>query len=93
MYNYIFIVGRAVFWDMQNMCPIAWLVLDYLCDLIYVCDTVVHAHEGLFCSLVIPYKITKAINSILNRVFGPRSDGYRTTEIASSLLAKLGFQN
>lgn len=48
MYNYIFIVGRAVFWDMQNMCPIVWLVLDYLCDLIYMLDMIVHAHEGVF---------------------------------------------
>ncbi|XP_057368745.1 cyclic nucleotide-gated cation channel subunit A-like [Daphnia carinata] len=46
MYNYIFIVGRTVFWDMQNMCPIAWLVLDYASDLIYVFDMAVHAHEG-----------------------------------------------
>lgn len=46
MYNYIFIVGRAVFWDMQNLCPIVWLVLDYFCDLIYVIDMFVHAHEG-----------------------------------------------
>ncbi|KAK4022302.1 hypothetical protein OUZ56_007775 [Daphnia magna] len=46
MYNYIFIVGRTVFWDMQNLCPIVWLVLDYTCDLIYVFDMAVHAHEG-----------------------------------------------
>ncbi len=46
MYNYIFIVGRAVFWDMQNLCPAVWLFLDYFCDLIYILDMVVHAHEG-----------------------------------------------
>jgi hypothetical protein len=53
MYNYIFIVGRAVFWDMQNMCPIVWLVLDYLCDVIYMLDMIVHAHEGVFYHLTL----------------------------------------
>ena len=48
IYNYIFIIGRAVFWDMQNLTPITWLVLDYVCDFIYLLDAVVHAHEGLF---------------------------------------------
>ena len=46
MYNYFLIIGRAVFWDMQNACPNVWMMLDYLCDLIYILDSVVHAHEG-----------------------------------------------
>lgn len=46
MYNYIFIVGRSVFWDLQNLCPTVWMTLDYLCDFLYVLDMIVHAHEG-----------------------------------------------
>lgn len=46
MYNYIVIVGRSVFWDLQNLCPIAWLTLDYISDFLYVLDMFVHAHEG-----------------------------------------------
>lgn len=47
MYNYIIIVGRSVFWDLQNLCPIVWLTLDYICDFLYVLDVFVHAHEGM----------------------------------------------
>lgn len=47
MYNYVFIVGRAVFWDMQNLFPVVWMVLDYTCDVIYILDMIIHAHEGL----------------------------------------------
>lgn len=47
MYNYVFIVGRTVFWDMQNLCPLVWIVLDYVCDFLYLCDMIVHAHEGI----------------------------------------------
>jgi hypothetical protein len=39
--------------DMQNMCPIVWLVLDYLCDVIYMLDMIVHAHEGVFYHLTL----------------------------------------
>ena len=46
IYNYVFIIGRTVFWDMQNISPVLWMVLDYLCDFIYIVDIFVHAHEG-----------------------------------------------
>lgn len=48
LYNYLLIIGRTVFWELQNACPALWLFLDYLCDLIYVVDSTVHAHEGSF---------------------------------------------
>ena len=48
MYNYFLIIGRSIFWDMQNACPIMWMFLDYSCDLIYLMDTIVHAHEGIY---------------------------------------------
>ena len=47
IYNYIFIIGRTVFWDMQNVSPVLWIVLDYLCDFIFIVDIFIHAHEGI----------------------------------------------
>ncbi|XP_065557093.1 cyclic nucleotide-gated cation channel subunit A-like isoform X1 [Artemia franciscana] len=46
LYNYVFIIGRTVFWELQNLFPVLWIVLDYLCDVIYAIDLVVHMHEG-----------------------------------------------
>ncbi|XP_026737455.1 cyclic nucleotide-gated cation channel subunit A-like isoform X2 [Trichoplusia ni] len=45
LYNVVFVIGRAVFWKLDNLTPF-WFVLDYLCDAIYLIDTVVHVHEG-----------------------------------------------
>ncbi|XP_053624098.1 cyclic nucleotide-gated cation channel subunit A-like isoform X4 [Plodia interpunctella] len=45
LYNVVFVIGRAVFWELDNLTPM-WFVLDYLCDTIYLIDTVVHVHEG-----------------------------------------------
>jgi hypothetical protein len=30
------VLGRSVFWELENQFPIGWLVLDYLCDAIYL---------------------------------------------------------
>ncbi|XP_066984411.1 cyclic nucleotide-gated cation channel subunit A [Macrobrachium rosenbergii] len=46
LYNWIMIIGRAVFWELHNLCPLLWLSLDYICDGIYVIDMVIRAHEG-----------------------------------------------
>lgn len=46
VYNLIFVIGRSVFWEINNKVPVVWFTLDYLCDLVYVIDTLVHAHEG-----------------------------------------------
>ena len=46
LYNLTLVVGRAVFWDLDNMFPELWLVLDYLCDTLYLIDIFVRMHEG-----------------------------------------------
>ncbi|KAG5892932.1 hypothetical protein JTB14_006245 [Gonioctena quinquepunctata] len=48
LYNVIFVLGRAVFWELNNKDKITslWWALDYICDLIYILDALVHAHEG-----------------------------------------------
>ena len=38
MYNLIFIIGRACFWELDNLFPLGWIVLDYSSDVIYVID-------------------------------------------------------
>lgn len=48
LYNVIFVVGRAVFWELNNAIPPLWWTLDYLCDIIYVLDIFVRAHEGKY---------------------------------------------
>lgn len=49
LYNVIFVVGRAVFWEINNNLPPLWWTLDYLCDFIYIIDALVHCHEGTCC--------------------------------------------
>ncbi|CAH1170272.1 unnamed protein product [Phaedon cochleariae] len=48
LYNVIFVLGRAVFWELNNKTGIQplWWTLDYLCDFIYILDALAHAHEG-----------------------------------------------
>lgn len=46
LYNIIFVIGRAVFWEINNHAKGLWWTLDYLCDFIYMIDTLVHCHEG-----------------------------------------------
>ncbi|KAL1432669.1 hypothetical protein MTO96_012885 [Rhipicephalus appendiculatus] len=46
LYNVLVIVGRSVFWELQNAMPIAWYVFDYTCDGIYLLDMVFHARTG-----------------------------------------------
>lgn len=46
LYNLVFVLGRAVFWELNHAVPGLWWVLDYTCDTIYVIDTIIHAHEG-----------------------------------------------
>ncbi|XP_063634493.1 cyclic nucleotide-gated cation channel subunit A-like [Cydia splendana] len=45
LYNVVFVIGRAVFWELDTI-TVVWFVLDYICDAIYLVDTVVHVHEG-----------------------------------------------
>ncbi|KAL3285357.1 hypothetical protein HHI36_019465 [Cryptolaemus montrouzieri] len=46
LYNVIFVLGRAVFWELNNSVPVLWWTLDYACDAIYILDIFVHAHEA-----------------------------------------------
>ncbi|XP_070494834.1 cyclic nucleotide-gated cation channel subunit A-like isoform X2 [Chironomus tepperi] len=46
LYNIIFVVGRAIFWEINKKVTLLWYFLDYLCDFIYLLDTLVHVHEG-----------------------------------------------
>lgn len=55
LYNVIFVVGRAVFWEINNNVPPLWWTLDYLCDFIYLIDALVHCHEGTYVDLSWPY--------------------------------------
>ncbi|KAF8783417.1 Cyclic nucleotide-gated cation channel subunit like protein [Argiope bruennichi] len=45
-YNVIIIIGRSVFWELQNLCPNLWYFMDYLCDIIYIVDIAVHCRTG-----------------------------------------------
>lgn len=45
-YNVVFVVGRAVFWEINRKATALWWTLDYVCDFIYLVDTLVHCHEG-----------------------------------------------
>ena len=46
LYNFVFVIGRAVFWELNNALPALWWTLDYTCDIIYLFDIIIHAHEG-----------------------------------------------
>ncbi len=46
MYNLIFVIGRSVFWELDNLFPVGWIFLDYLSDFVYVIDMLVRMHEG-----------------------------------------------
>lgn len=46
IYNLIFVIGRAVFWELENVSPTGWIIMDYLCDALYVLDILVRMHEG-----------------------------------------------
>jgi cyclic nucleotide gated channel len=46
LYNFVLVIGRAVFWELNNAAPALWWTLDYTCDIIYLLDTLIHAHEG-----------------------------------------------
>ncbi|XP_004717113.1 cyclic nucleotide-gated cation channel alpha-4 [Echinops telfairi] len=46
MYNLVIIVCRACFPDLQHSYLVAWLVLDYTSDLLYLLDIVARFHTG-----------------------------------------------
>jgi len=46
LYNLVFIIGRATFWELENAVPTTWYFLDYGADLLYIIDSIIHAHQG-----------------------------------------------
>ena len=56
LYNLIFVIGRAIFWQLQNLLPIGWLVLDYTSDFIYLVDTIIRCGERRK-NIIVPGKI------------------------------------
>jgi len=46
LYNFVFVIGRSVFWELNNAVPALWWTVDYTCDIIYLFDIIIHAHEG-----------------------------------------------
>lgn len=46
LYNWIFIIARAAFTDLQSRSTVLWLVIDYVSDLIYVVDMVIQFKTG-----------------------------------------------
>lgn len=46
LYNWIFIIARTAFADLQNRTLALWLVLDYVSDLIYILDMVIQLNTG-----------------------------------------------
>ena len=46
MYNLVFVVARAVFWQLEPALGPGWLLLDYTADTLYLLDTLVRMHEG-----------------------------------------------
>lgn len=57
LYNVLFVVGRAIFWEMNHVTPAFWLTMDYVCDIIYLLDMIVHAHEGFFIFFFFSYEL------------------------------------
>ncbi|XP_072550404.1 cyclic nucleotide gated channel subunit alpha 2b [Salminus brasiliensis] len=46
LYNWVLLVARACFDDLQTEEYILWLVLDYICDVIYIIDSCVRLRTG-----------------------------------------------
>nr|XP_020647528.1 cyclic nucleotide-gated cation channel alpha-4 [Pogona vitticeps] len=46
MYNWIILICRSCFQELQQKYLWVWLALDCLCDLLYLLDMVVHFHTG-----------------------------------------------
>ncbi|XP_069495717.1 cyclic nucleotide-gated channel alpha-4 [Ambystoma mexicanum] len=45
-YNWVIIISRSCFYELQQNHLYIWLTLDYLCDLLYLMDTVAWFHTG-----------------------------------------------
>jgi hypothetical protein len=48
MYNIVFIIVRAVFWELQEKNTVLWCVFDYMCDALYIVDMVIGTRTGMW---------------------------------------------
>ena len=56
-------MGRAVFWELENLIPIGWYVIDYSCDFVYLIDIFIRMHEGKYLLFfTLPNKRSGQIN-------------------------------
>ncbi|KAL7838877.1 hypothetical protein AOLI_G00272810 [Acnodon oligacanthus] len=62
LYNWVLLVARACFDDLQTQNYILWLVLDYICDLIYILDSIVRLRTGAL-KVIIRYKLRPQVYS------------------------------
>ena len=97
LYNLIFVVGRAVFWELQNIAPIGWYIVDYGFDLVYLIDIFIRMHEGNnFCSVTNyigqKYAILLKVPTgntdlyvLIFRLFGTRLNGEGCRQIEEKL--------
>ncbi len=46
MYNLVLIIARAVFWKLQDGYLVFWIIMDYICDIIYLIDMFVQVRTG-----------------------------------------------
>uniref|UniRef100_A0AAY4EPY3 Cyclic nucleotide-binding domain-containing protein n=1 Tax=Denticeps clupeoides TaxID=299321 RepID=A0AAY4EPY3_9TELE len=59
LYNWILLVARACFDELQTESYILWLVLDYLCDIIYILDTFIRLRTGFLEQGLLVKDLTK----------------------------------
>lgn len=52
LYNLLMIIGRSVFWKLQNMSVMSWIIIDYIFDFVYLLDMVVNARTGNACDVL-----------------------------------------
>ncbi|CAL1283125.1 unnamed protein product [Larinioides sclopetarius] len=67
-YNVIIIIGRSVFWELQNLCPKLWYFMDYLCDIFYIIDIAVHCRTGYLEQGLLVRDRTKLIRNYTSSV-------------------------
>jgi len=69
IYNVVTIIGRTVFWQMQNDYLAMWTMLDYLVDLVYIGDMFISSRTGiiLLSSTRIPFLCSNCLPSPLRR--------------------------
>ena len=66
LYNIIFVVGRAIFWEMGEYFPVGWYIIDYTFDFVYIVDIFIRMHEGK--CLIIYFIVSKVANSLTDQV-------------------------